>query len=176
MLTTKIKPTSKLVQAAREYAVDAHHGQKYGKHDYVYHLDLVAYLAKPYGHFAQALGYLHDVVEDTTKTREDIAHLFGEDIAQMVEWISDEEGATRAERKLKTHAKLKALDASLPREFITLVVKLCDRLANVRKSHHEDNSKMLTKYRGEHAAFKDAVYREGQPSELWLELDRLLEV
>ncbi len=174
MLKTKIEPTESLVQAAREYAVEVHQGQKYGDYEYVYHLDSVAYLASSYGIFARALGYLHDVVEDTRKTRDDIERRFGDDLAQMVAWISDEDGATRSERKEKTQAKLKALDATLPREFITLVVKVCDRLSNVRKSAVEGNNKKLSIYRGEHTAFRDAVYRDGQPEEMWSELEKLL--
>lgn len=174
MLTTKVKPTEQLVRIAREYAIEAHGDQKYGEHDYVYHLDAVAFLAKPYGIFAQALAYLHDVGEDTPKTREELAAMFGEDLAQMVEWISDEEGDTRAERKAKTHAKLKGLNAALPRELLTLLVKLFDRVSNVRKSSHGGNVQKLEMYRGEQPAFKEAVYREGQPEALWAELESLL--
>ena len=55
---------------ARDFANQHHGEQRYGDRPYAYHLDAVVTLLEPYGESAQVIGYLHDVVEDTVVTQE----------------------------------------------------------------------------------------------------------
>ena len=161
-----------MLKKAREFAVQAHGDQKYGERPYSYHLDAVVELLAAYGETAQAVGYLHDVVEDTDVSVEDIESEFGTLVARCVGLLSDEPGKTRKERKAKTYAKLALVSGS---EELALTVKAADRLANVRATLADKKRGLWEVYRSEHPTFRAAAFRAGQCEPLWLELDELLE-
>jgi len=152
---------------AREFAIKAHGKQMYGEKPYIAHLDAVAEILKRYGDNAITIGYLHDVLEDTETTKEDIAQEFGIFIAECVALITDEHGENRKERKAKTYKKLATIGAEYS---IALVVKTADRLANVSSCYAEKNWSLLKMYQKESVEFKLAVYRLGLCDELWQKL------
>ncbi len=160
------------VSRARGFAIEAHGPQRYGDQPYVTHLDVVADLLKPFGASAQTVGYLHDVIEDTAVTAEQVREGFGDLVAQCVKLVTDEPGIDRSDRKAKTNAKLSAVHGELQ---LALIVKAADRLANLRMSARagNDNSK-LAMYRREHPAFRDAAFRPGLCDELWTEIEQIL--
>lgn len=156
------------VEQARYFALQAHDGQTYGTRPYSVHLDAVADIAKPYGDVVQVIAYLHDVVEDTSVVIEQVAALFGEHIAACVGIVTDEAGATRAERKIKTHQKMADVESDL---YDALIVKAADRLANMRASESGKREDLLAMYVQEYTEFKQAVYRENLCDDIWLALD-----
>jgi (p)ppGpp synthase/HD superfamily hydrolase len=158
-------------ERARAFAIAAHGEQKYGDEPYVFHLDAVAGLVARYGEEAVVVAYLHDAVEDTSATIEDIESIFGVRIAACVSLLTDEAGATRKERKAKTHAKLAATGGEAQ---VALIVKAADRLANVRACCAGSRQDLRKLYRSEHQAFREAVYREQLCDPIWQELDSLL--
>jgi (p)ppGpp synthase/HD superfamily hydrolase len=159
------------VARARAFAIAAHGGQRYGDHPYSFHLDAVAGLLLPYGEEAQVIGYLHDVAEDTAVGLEGIREAFGEHVTDCVALVTDQPGANRAERKLKTNAKLAKVEGPLR---VALIVKAADRLANLRMSAGGGTGSKLQMYRGEHPAFRQAAFRAGLCDELWREMDQIL--
>lgn len=159
------------VASARAYALSMHGAQPYGQHPYSYHLDAVVATLAPYGPQAQIVGYLHDVVEDTSATVAEVRAHFGDHVAACVALLTDEPGANRKERKAKTYAKLAQVTGP---EELALVVKTADRLSNVRSSVADGNLDMWSLYRSEHAVFKASAFRPGLCDELWTELDGLL--
>lgn len=160
------------VLQARAYAVQAHGTQMYGDKPYVFHLDQVAALLKRYGDDAQVVGYLHDTVEDTAATEEDVAQVFGQFIADCVGLVSDLPGPNRKTRKAKTYARLAKVRGE---KELALVVKAADRLANVRMCIKENNHKLLDVYRQEQPVFFRAAYRPGLCEDFWRELQQLLQ-
>ncbi|QDV58931.1 HD domain-containing protein [Rosistilla oblonga] len=156
------------VQAAREFALRAHGSQQYGEHPYSYHLDAVAALLEPFGDQAQVAAYLHDTVEDTSATNEEIEASFGQPMAETVALLTDEEGDTRSARKAKTNAKLAATNNTL-----ALTVKAADRLANLLECQRGSCGK-LEMYRREHEAFRKAAYRDGLSEDLWQRIDAII--
>ena len=114
---------------ARTFAYSAHAGQLYGTLPYSAHLDAVTELVAPFGERAQALAYLHDVVDDTGVSAEVIRERFGPHVAECMALLTDVPGPNRKERKAKTYAKLAKVSG--PAE-LALVIKAADRLANVR--------------------------------------------
>src|SRR6187402_2332694 len=158
-------------QKARLFAVTAHGDQMYGDKPYASHLDAVAELVASYGEDAVVVAYLHDTAEDTDATIEEIAAAFGPQVAACVSLLTDEPGRNRKERKAKTYAKLAGVSG--PTE-LALLVKTADRLANVRACLEDRKQGLWDMYRGEHAAFRSAVYRAGLCDTLWLELDSAL--
>jgi guanosine-3',5'-bis(diphosphate) 3'-pyrophosphohydrolase len=156
---------------ARIFALAAHGDQRYGERPYAYHLDMVARLLAPFGADAQMVGFLHDTIEDTSVTQEDIESAFGTHIAGCVAILTDEPGPDRKTRKTLTYAKMAAVGEAFE---LALIVKAADRLANARSCVDDDNATMLAKYRSEHPAFRPAVHRPGLCDALWRELDALL--
>lgn len=158
-------------QAARSLAIKAHGDQTYGTHPYVYHLDQVAEIARPFGEEAVAIAYLHDTVEDTELTLAEIEQQFGSRVASCVALLTDEPGANRKERKAKTYAKLAAVHGA---NEVALLVKACDRLANVRACVNDGNSRLWQVYQAEQTAFRAAAFRPGLCDAIWSELEALL--
>jgi (p)ppGpp synthase/HD superfamily hydrolase len=163
--------TRDTVARARAFAVEAHGDQRYGEHPYAVHLDAVADLARPYGADAETVAYLHDVVEDTLVPPDRVRESFGDLVADCVALVTDAPGANRSERKMHTNAKLAEVAGD---RQLALIVKACDRLANLRQSAHGAPGSKLDMYRAEHPAFRDAAYRPRLCDELWAEMDRVL--
>jgi guanosine-3',5'-bis(diphosphate) 3'-pyrophosphohydrolase len=69
---------------------------------------------------------LHDTVEDTATTREELAAAFGEDVARVVAEVTDDKSLPKDERKRQQelHAPHASAEAQL--------VKLADKIANLR--------------------------------------------
>ena len=83
-----------LTEKAKYFAINAHKGQiRKSEPDkpMIIHPISVGELLKEYGCDEQviAAGFLHDVVEDTSYTLEDIQREFGEDIASLVKGASE---------------------------------------------------------------------------------------
>ncbi|MEF8734135.1 MAG: HD domain-containing protein [Candidatus Accumulibacter meliphilus] len=162
-----------MLDEARSFALAAHGSQRYGDRPYSCHLDAVVALLAPYGSQAQVIGYLHDVLEDTAVTESEIRDRFGALVADCVSLLTDLSGASRAERKAKTYARLATVTGA---NEVALLVKAADRLANVRSCLLDDQRGLMTVYRKEHAGFRRSAYRAGLCDPLWLELDSLLAV
>ena len=160
-----------MLDEARAFALTAHGSQMYGDRPYAFHLEAVVSLLSGYGTDAQIVGYLHDVIEDTRVTEDEVLARFGRRIAECVSLLTDSPGASRAERKAGTYARLATVSG--PAE-LALVVKAADRLANVRSCLVDQYHGLLEVYRQEHPSFRRAAYREDLCEPLWRELDALL--
>jgi (p)ppGpp synthase/HD superfamily hydrolase len=75
-----------IVDRAAAFARDAHAGQvdKQGRDYYLSHLCPIAKSLAPHGPLAMAAGYLHDVIEDTDVTADELTAEFGERVASAV--------------------------------------------------------------------------------------------
>ncbi|MBV1841106.1 MULTISPECIES: HD domain-containing protein [Photobacterium] len=158
---------------ARTLARAKHEGQKYGDVPYYIHLEAVSRLASPFGTDAMIVAQLHDVIEDTETSLDELAADFGFTVADAVGYITDGDVTSRQKRKAELHRRLEALDTTEESARIALIVKACDRLANVRASRH-NREHYFHQYQQEHTDFKRAVYREGLCEAIWWELDNLL--
>lgn len=158
------------INKAREFALKAHKDQKYGALPYSVHLDAVASIVRSFGERAQIIALLHDVIEDTAASVEEIEELFGSFIAQCVQILTDEPGENRAIRKSGTYQKMAKVEGELA---LALVVKAADRLANMRASFKGADQRRLSMYRSEYAVFRRSVYRENLCEDIWVQLEVL---
>jgi (p)ppGpp synthase/HD superfamily hydrolase len=129
-----MSPTDlKLLARAADFAARAHLGQhRKGavKEPYINHLtevaELLADVASETDTALLAAAYLHDTLEDTATTYEDLAGQFGTDVASLVAEVTDDKALPKAERKrvqVET-ASRKSVRAQL--------LKIADKTSNLR--------------------------------------------
>ncbi|MEO0984199.1 MAG: bifunctional (p)ppGpp synthetase/guanosine-3',5'-bis(diphosphate) 3'-pyrophosphohydrolase [Cyanobacteria bacterium J06639_14] len=133
------KSNCPLVRQAFEFAYKLHQNQKRASGEpYICHPIAVAGLLRDLGGDSAmiAAGFLHDVVEDTDITSDEIEALFGLEVRQLVE------GVTKLS-KFNFHSKTERQAENFRRMFIAMaqdirviVVKLADRLHNMRTLEH----------------------------------------
>ncbi|WP_370627373.1 bifunctional (p)ppGpp synthetase/guanosine-3',5'-bis(diphosphate) 3'-pyrophosphohydrolase [Brevundimonas sp. PAMC22021] len=78
---------------------------------------------------------LHDVVEDTSATRDDIAGMFGEEIAILVEGVTKLSRLELQAERTRQAENLRKFILAISRDVRVLLVKLADRLHNMRTLH-----------------------------------------
>jgi (p)ppGpp synthase/HD superfamily hydrolase len=159
-----------LEKRASEFARRAHTGQEYSGGDFhERHLARVVATLRDFGvsdPVLLAAAWLHDTVEDTSTTVEDVRREFGDDVADLVWRLTDEPGKNRKERHHLTHLKIRGRPESVR-------VKLADRIANVESSV-EEGTHLFGMYRKEHTQFRADLQREGEWREMWERLEKSL--
>ena len=128
-----------LICKAFSFAYELHEGQyrKSGE-PYIAHPIAVASLLRNLGgdSVTIAAGFLHDVVEDTEVTPEEIEEMFGVQVRQLVEGVtklSKFNFSSTTERQAENFRKMFLAMAT---DIRVIVVKLADRLHNMRTLHH----------------------------------------
>lgn len=141
LLYQLIKPTP-LVEKAVAFATQAHKGQKRRSGEpYIVHPLLVSCIVSYFGgdEVMVCAALMHDVVEDTDFTLEDVQKDYGEDVASLVNGLT-KIVAIRAEELPSSSSNEKLIVAALSfrkmlvtsvKDVRVLVVKLCDRLHNM---------------------------------------------
>ena len=135
-------------EKAKQFAIKAHKGQlRKNEPDkaMIIHPISVAILLEEYGcdEFVIAAGYLHDVVEDTDYTLEDIKIEFGEDISTLVKGASEPD-KTLSWKKRKEHTIKEVEDLPLRNKLIVCADKinnLEDLMLVIQKTGKRDFSK-----------------------------------
>ncbi len=81
-------------------------------------------------------GLLHDTLEDTDATRDEIARLFGEDVARLVDGVTKLSRLEVQSESTKEAENLRKLILAMSSDIRVLLVKLADRLHNMRTLKH----------------------------------------
>lgn len=105
--------TTNVVRSAELFAT-FHHGiigqkRKYTGMDYIHHPQAVVNILKQYGiidPYTLAVGWLHDTVEDTNATSEDVYRFFSFHIASSVFDLTDSFNGNRAQRKAEDRVRI----------------------------------------------------------------------
>lgn len=122
-----------LISCAADFAARRHAGQRRkgaSREPYLNHLAEVAKLLATATAGADAAlvaaGWLHDTIEDTDVTRDQLAELFGADVAALVVEVTDDKTLPKAERKRLQIAHAPHLTAR------ARTIKLADKISNLR--------------------------------------------
>jgi GTP pyrophosphokinase len=128
-----------LIARAYEFSQVAHAGQKrHSGEDYVTHcLEVAEILADLHlDSVTIASGLIHDVVEDTSATLEDVRDAFGEEVARVVDGltkIAKVQFRTNTEQQVENYRKLLL---SMAQDARVILIKLADRLHNMQTLEH----------------------------------------
>ena len=125
------------IEEAYKFAEVAHKGQKRKSGEpYIHHLIEVCYILADIGCGPSTLiaGLLHDTVEDTSVTLEDIKKKFGEDVMNIVDSLTKIQRMklshkTEAEFVFEDHRKI---FLGMAKDVRAILIKLADRLHNMR--------------------------------------------
>ena len=124
-----------IVRKAYEVAEKAHaHQKRESGEPYIIHpLNVCMNLTKFKADGSSlCAGLLHDVVEDTDYTLEDIKEMFNEDIAFLVDGVTKISNLHYNTKDEATNANIRRLINSLNDDVRIIIIKLCDRLHNMR--------------------------------------------
>ena len=92
-----------------------------------------------------AAGIMHDVIEDTEATYEDISDIFGTEIADMVEGVSKLSKLNLDTRKEQQVESLRKMLLAMSKDIRVIIIKLSDRLHNMRTLSHVSREKQIEK-------------------------------
>ena len=121
------------------FAMKAHGSQKRASGDpYFSHSLEVAGLLAGMKLDGQSIitGLLHDVVEDTVATLEDIEKMFGKDVAKLVDGVTKLSKIELQSDQTQQAENFRKLLLAMSEDIRVLLVKLCDRLHNMRTLHY----------------------------------------
>ncbi|MBO1346709.1 MAG: bifunctional (p)ppGpp synthetase/guanosine-3',5'-bis(diphosphate) 3'-pyrophosphohydrolase [Hormoscilla sp. GUM202] len=134
----------RLICEAFEFAYQLHKGQnrKSGE-PYISHPVAVAGLLRELGGSAVmiAAGFLHDVVEDTEVTAEEIEARFGPEVRQMVEGVTKLSKFKFSSKTERQAENFRRMFLAMAKDIRVIVVKLADRLHNMRTLQYMSSDK-----------------------------------
>ena len=125
-----------IITKAFHFARQAHKGvRRLSGEPYIMHPIAVAQIACEevgLGSTSICAALLHDVVEDTDYTTEDLANIFGPKIAQIVDGLTKISGGIFGEQASAQAENFKKLLLTMSEDIRVILIKICDRLHNMR--------------------------------------------
>ena len=124
-----------LIKKAFEFCVEHHMGQKrLTSEEYYIHPFNVAKIIVTLGMDSQSIAasLLHDVVEDTDVTIEEIKKLFGDEVALLVDGVTKIGRISISSKEQQQAESLRKMLIAMGKDIRVIIIKLADRLHNMR--------------------------------------------
>ena len=135
-LASNHRKKTEIITTAFNFARQAHKGvRRLSGEPYIMHPIAVAQIASEemgLGSTSICSALLHDVVEDTDYTVEDIENIFGPKIAQIVDGLTKISGGIFGEQASAQAENFKKLLLTMSDDIRVILIKICDRLHNMR--------------------------------------------
>ena len=174
-LENKIKAYNPSVDTKRlfdafSFADNAHSGQlrKSGE-PYIIHplavADIVADLELDTDSIIAAL--LHDVIEDTGATHEDISKRFGENVALLVEGVTKLTRVQYTSKEEEQMENLRKMLMAMAKDIRVILIKVCDRLHNMRTLEYQSPKKQREKALETMEIYAPLAHRLGMQRVKW---------
>ncbi len=129
-----------LIQRAYDYSFRMHAGSKTRKsgQPYIVHPVGVAGILADLRLDAASVcaGLLHDVVEDTLATTDEIQKEFGTEVAELVDGVTKLSKINFTSKEDRQAENFRKMVVAMARDIRVLLIKLCDRLDNMRTLEH----------------------------------------
>ncbi|NLT47761.1 MAG: bifunctional (p)ppGpp synthetase/guanosine-3',5'-bis(diphosphate) 3'-pyrophosphohydrolase [Clostridiales bacterium] len=139
---------SELLKRAYLKAEQIHMGQKRKSgEDYVTHPMAVAVILADLGMDENTLvaGLLHDAVEDTPYTLEDLKEEFGEEVALLVDGVTKLGSLVFESKEERQAENLRKMFLAMSKDIRVLIIKLADRLHNLRTIDYMNQNQIIEK-------------------------------
>ncbi len=139
---------SELLKRAYLKAEQIHMGQKRKSgEDYVTHPMAVAVILADLGMDENTLvaGLLHDAVEDTPYKLEDLQKEFGEEVALLVDGVTKLGSLVFESKEERQAENLRKMFLAMSKDIRVLIIKLSDRLHNLRTINYMDQNQIIDK-------------------------------
>ena len=174
----KYHPSTDMSQIEKAYkiATKAHEGQfrKSGE-PYIIHPICVAIILAELELDKESIiaGLLHDVVEDTVMTTDDITREFGAEVALLVDGVTKLTQLNYEHDKIEIQAEnLRKMFLAMAKDIRVIMIKLADRLHNMRTMQYQSPAKQIEKSRETMEIYAPIAHRLGI-SKIKVELDDL---
>lgn len=155
----------KVIDMAYKVACKAHQGQKRVSAgvDYILHPVSVAYILVEMGmdSASVAAALLHDVVEDTYVTQYDVHVLFGKEISVLVDGVTKFRKISYSSREEEQAENIKKMLMASSHDIRVIMIKLADRLQNMRTIECMDPQKQRDKALQNMEVFAPIAHRLG---------------
>lgn len=112
-------------------------------------------------------GMLHDVVEDTSVTIEEIREIFGDEIAYLVDGVTKLKRIPTSTKEELQNENLRKMFLSMASDIRVIVIKLVDRLHNMRTLQYVNTDAQITKARETLEIYTPLAHRLGMTKIKW---------
>ncbi len=143
-VNTYMKKDWPLIQKAYSYALKFHEGQKRESgEDYIIHPLYVAFILSTMHADANTIcaALLHDVIEDTDATYEDIKNIFGDEIAFLVDGVTKLTHLNFNSKDEFLATNIRRIIVSITEDARIVIIKLVDRLHNMKTIEYKKDER-----------------------------------
>ena len=158
------------IERAVRYADEKHKGQKRKDGSpYIIHPLAVAEIVAETGLDTDAIvaALLHDCIEDTSASFDEISRLFGRTVAELVEGVTKltrVEFSTREEQQVEN---LRKMFMAMSKDIRVVLIKICDRLHNQRTMEYQSKAKQVSKSMETMDIYAPLAHRLGMQKIKW---------
>ena len=159
-----------LVDRAVEYANDKHSRQKRKDGSpYIIHPLAVAEIVTEMGLDMDAIlgALLHDCIEDTDASHEEIEKLFGRTVAELVEGVTKLTRANFSSTEQAQMENLRKMFMAMSKDIRVVLIKIADRLHNMRTMQYQTPEKQILKCRETMDIYAPLAHRLGMQKIKW---------
>ena len=159
-----------VVEQAIVYAQDKHKEQKRKDGSpYIIHPLAVAEIVAEMGLDTDAVlgAILHDCIEDTDASHDDICNLFGEPVAELVEGVTKLTRANFSSSEERQMENLRKMFMAMSKDIRVVLIKIADRLHNMRTMQYQTPEKQISKCRETMDIYAPLAHRLGMQKMKW---------
>ncbi|HIT34331.1 MAG TPA: bifunctional (p)ppGpp synthetase/guanosine-3',5'-bis(diphosphate) 3'-pyrophosphohydrolase [Candidatus Faecousia intestinigallinarum] len=159
-----------LIDRAVEYAREKHKDQKRKDGSpYIIHPLAVAEIVAEMGLDTDAIlgALLHDCIEDTDASHDDIAKLFGNTTAELVEGVTKLTRANFSSTEQEQMENLRKMFMAMSKDIRVVLIKIADRLHNMRTMQYQSPAKQVIKCRETMDIYAPLAHRLGMQKIKW---------